>query len=114
MTKSGTGFAGYVDELVVGARADRDGAFNTLDAINRQTRAASDRLAGQVDQFLADAKDASAEAAVTGEERDARFDPEDEWDLPSVVHPGGGAADPPQPGATRDDEDDDFADTWLR
>ena len=107
-----TSFAGLVDDLVAGARADRDGVFNTLDAINRQTRAASDRLAAQVDQFLASAP---AEQSVPNpdDERDTRFDPEDEWDLPLPTAPSSD----PQPGRPRStaaSEDDDLPETWLR
>jgi hypothetical protein len=115
MTGSGAPFARLVDGLVAGARADRDGVFNTLDAINRQTRAVSDRLAGQVEEFLVAAEQKRARQAVTAGERDARFDPEDEWELPATAEQLADAQ--PQRGAASSrstDDDDDLPETWLR
>jgi hypothetical protein len=109
MADSTTSFARLVDDLVAGARADRDGVFNTLDAINRQTRAVSDRLAAQVDQFLASAP-AKQTVPDLDDDRDTRFDPEDEWELPLPTVPHSDT----QPRSATSNEDDDLPETWLR
>lgn len=112
MAGATTSFARLVDDLVGGARADRDGVFNTLDAINRQTRAVSDRLVAQVDQFLASAP-AKQTVPNPDDERDTRFDPEDEWDLPLPTMPHSDTQPRRTPSSTSS-EDDDLPDTWLR
>ena len=113
VTTPTTPFAHYFEGLVADARASRDGAFNTLDAINRQTRAVSDGLVREVDQLLAAERAAEQPPDPSlGGERDARFDPEDEWDLPTRS-----AAPPPDPAAPRrrdDDDEDGYPQTWLR
>lgn len=66
---SATPFARRLDGIVDSARAARDVAFNTLDAVNRQTRAAADRSSEE-------------------QERDARFDPEDDQaNYPEAKYP---------------------------
>jgi hypothetical protein len=92
-----------MDRLVAAARSSRDAAFNSLDATDRQTRAASERLRQEIEQFFL--AHPSAPPPDDGAERDARFDPEDEWDLPR--HEG-----PTMP--TAHEDDDDYPPTWLR
>jgi hypothetical protein len=112
----------FMDELVAGARSSRDAAFNTLDAIERQTRAASNELARRIEKVIAE-NPATKKAALVApdpasgvqqareDSRDARFDPEDEWD---VAGPDTAGA-PSPPAATRaTDDEDDYPQTWLR
>jgi hypothetical protein len=96
-----------MDRLVAGARSSRDAAFNSLDAIDRQTRAASAQLRCQIEQFFV--AHPAAPPPDEGAERDARFDPEDEWDLPR-----GGDETPAQPVTTANEDYDDYPPTWLR
>lgn len=94
----------HMDRLVAGARSSRDAAFNSLDAIDRQTRAASEQMRARIEQFFL----AHPATAIPGEgtARDARFDPEDEWDLPRRDQ---------APGPTAiENDDDDYPPTWLR
>jgi hypothetical protein len=110
-----------MDRLVAGARASRDGEFNTLDAVDRQTRAASVALAARIESIIAaNRADPQTPGAAEGApERDARFDPEDEWELAGPSTPtaaravgGGGRSDADQDGP--DAENEDYPPTWLR
>ena len=93
-----------MDGLVSAARSTRDGVFNTLDAVDRQTKLASDSLARQVQRFCAEqAAAARARNASPEPARDARFDPEDEWDLRARDALASGAAAASGAGVARDD-----------
>jgi hypothetical protein len=114
--------------LVAEARSSRDHAINTIDAVERESRRDNARLAGQVDHYmrvhetsLADLlrrevprlqeelETRSAPAAA----RDARFDPEDEWEVPGPA--GRDEAPAPEPRRFADGGDDDeYPATWLR
>ena len=100
--------AGMMDQLVAGARSARDGAFNTLDAIDRQTRTAMRDIQQTLAQFVEAERNRQADPSA--EERDARFDPE-EWELPAATN-----GPPPQPSRQRDDQgdEDEYPETWLR
>lgn len=126
-----------MDGLVAEARSSRDGAFNALDAVQRESRRNTQRLAGQVDRYLRVHETSMAEilrrevprllAEQDGTRpdpgetpgtggpaaRDARFDPEDEWE---VSGPDTGESCSAARVATpaRDDDDDDYPGTWLR
>lgn len=108
-----------LDDLVAGARSDRDGVFNTLDAVSRRTEAASAHLVAEAERLIADRRAAPADVAGVPDrpvERDTRFDPEDEWELASGALAGGAAAGN-TPRAGRDeynDDDDGGPHTWLR
>lgn len=88
-----TPFARHLDGLVESARAARDSAFNTLDAVNRQTRSASDALVREAQQLVTAAVESAADRSSEEDERDARFDPEDD----DSNYP-----------------ETDYPDTWLR
>lgn len=102
-----TPLAAHLDRLVADARASRDATFNSLDAVNRQTAAANAEIRQRAQQFITE--HARPEASIESrEERDARFDPEDVWDLP-----------PREPAASHSPADDtadeeDYPETWLR
>jgi hypothetical protein len=64
------------DEVEERQRIGRGGAFNTLDAVNRLTRAASEALAREAPQLVTVAVESVADRS--SEERDARFDPDDD------------------------------------
>ena len=108
-----------MDGLVAGARADRDAAVNTLDAVNRQTKAARDAIARTVVVVpppKAEDFGPAATAPAPGSERDDRFDPEDwvggeprEHDVNSAP-----AAPAPTIRARHDDDEDDYPGNWLR
>jgi hypothetical protein len=112
-----------MDGLVAEARSSRDHAVNTLDAVERETRRDNARLAGQVDRYMRVHETALAEIlrrevprlqaptdpAAT---RDARFDPEDEWDVAGP--PGQHEAPAPEIGRFAGDDEDDYPATWLR
>lgn len=110
MATMSAGMSTVMDELVAGARSERDGAFNTLDAIDRQTRTAMRQIQQTAAQFVAEQR--SRQDTPSADERDARFDPE-EWELPA---PDATHAGPPQPSRTRDDQgdEDEYPETWLR
>jgi hypothetical protein len=103
--------AAVMQDLVSGARSARDGVFNTLDAVGRQTRAANAALVEHVRGLTLTRAPDPPEQPVEPE-RDTRFDPEDEWELPvRRTEPGPAAT----AAAPRDDTDDDeFSQTWLR
>jgi hypothetical protein len=126
VVKPGGGrMAAVMDRLVVGARSSRDGKFNSLDAVDRQTRAASVALSARIESIIAANRPAQPERADAdappGTERDARFDPEDEWELtdPSsrgTTRPAAGGAQPSSGFRQRPDDGDseDHPPTWLR
>jgi len=111
-----------MDGLVSDARSTRDGVFNTLDAVDRQTKLSSQSLARQVQRFCAEQAAAARAERASATTRDARFDPEDEWDVrgPSAVASGAAAAtgravaDSSDTGPERNDDTDNYPDTWLR
>lgn len=124
---SPTRMSAVMDQLVAGARASRDGVFNTLDAVERKSLAANASLVQQVAKICVEhTKRQPAEAAagpgpVIANERDTRFDPEDEWDVAgprAAVTRAAGASDTPvgNLAAAGDDEadSDGFPETWLR
>jgi hypothetical protein len=116
-----------MDGLVAEARASRDHAVNAIDAVQRESKRDNARLAGQVDRYmrvhetslaeilrrevprLQDEADASPDAAPV---RDARFDPEDEWEVSGPPAQAAPAA--PLPQRFADDDEDDYPATWLR
>jgi hypothetical protein len=115
-----------MDGLVSDARSERDQVFNTLDAVDRRTKLSSESLARQVQRFLGEQaaaaraeRDTDARAAQSEpSERDARFDPEDEWELraPGAVAGGAAAAAGRAVDQSADEtaDDDEYPDTWLR
>ncbi len=119
----------FMDGLVNDARSARDQVFNTLDAVDRRTKLSSESMARQVQRFIAEQaaaaraeRDPDRAARAERSEHDARFDPEDEWELraPDAVAGGAAAAAgrPANPMAhdTADEtaDDDEYPDTWLR
>jgi hypothetical protein len=114
-----------MDGFVAEARSSRDHAVNTIDAVQRESRRDNARLAGQVDRFMRVHETSMAEilrrevprlqheleAPTTVAARDARFDPEDEWEVSGP--PGKHEAPAPETGSFTDDEDD-YPATWLR
>jgi hypothetical protein len=102
-----------MDELASSARSARDGIFNTLDAVGRQSRAANAALVEHVRGLTIGYEPAQTAADRTEPERDTRFDPEDEWELPAR---SGDALTGSGPTASRagQDDDEDFPQTWLR
>jgi hypothetical protein len=114
------GMTAVMDQLVAGARSLRDSTFNTLDAVQRQTTAARDELAERVQTFNRERADALQEQAKAVTVRDTRFDPEDEWEVSGPALAAGGqrrAAAPSVPSSqsrARQDDEDDYPDTWLR
>jgi hypothetical protein len=122
-----TRMTAVMDQLVSGARASRDGVVNTLDAVERKSRAANASLAQQVAKICADHPKQPARATADPpqlivDERDTRFDPEDEWDVAgpstSAIISGAAASNTPVGNRAAADDDDDDGDgyptTWLR
>lgn len=113
-----TGSLGRVmDQLVSGARSHRDGAINTIDAVDRQTKAASEQIARTVVEVPPPTvQDRTGEPNVS---RDDRFDPE-EWNgseqrRGAAPTPAAAPNTAPAPRARRgDDDEDDYPETWLR
>ena len=105
-----------MDGLVSDARSARDGVFNTLDAVDRQTKLAGASLARQVQRFFAEqAAAARAQQAAAQESRDARFDPEDEWDVQAPAASTGDPGHASGRNAADDPDDaDNYPETWLR
>ena len=103
-------FGTVMDGLVAGARADRDAAVNTLDAVDRQAKAAREQI-GETVVVVRPPEAADLEAAAAAV-RDDRFDPE-EWGgtQPST---SGSPHVPPTGRARQDDDEDDYPETWLR
>jgi hypothetical protein len=124
--QSGSRLSAVMDGLVSDARSERDQVFNTLDAVDRRTKLSSESLARQVQRFLAEQaaatraeRDADPGAARPEQsERDARFDPEDEWELRTSDAVAGGAAAAAGRAVdqTADEtaDDDEYPETWLR
>ena len=95
-----------MQDLVSGAHSARDGVINTLDAVGRRTRAANAALADRVRALQ-----------LTRPERDTRFDPEDEWELPAPVTGTARTTGTVGPRADRDayeDDENEDSRTWLR
>lgn len=130
--------AALMDGLVTEARASRDRAFNTMHAVDRESQRATQRLAAQVTRFMGiheramaqllrtevprlHAEQTSAEsdeektipAGQPANERDTRFDPEDEW-APESPPPPPPAAQKAALGRRFDHDDEDYPETWLR
>src|SRR6185312_12613275 len=87
-----------MDQLVAAARSSRDAVVNTLDAIERKSRATNATLVHQAEEICAEhpKQPLAAPLSVTATERDTRFDPEDEWDAaPEAVVNGAAASDTP-------------------
>ena len=105
-----------LDGLVSDARSTRDGVFNTLDAVDRQTTLSSQSLARQVQRFCAErAASARARRAAAGAPRDVRFDPEDEWDLPArTLSTNAASVTSAGDAAVLDDDTDNYPESWLR
>ncbi len=112
-----------MDGLVSDARSARDQVFNTVDAVDRRTKLSSESLARQVQRFIAEqaaearaARDAERDTERNTEqtERDARFDPEDEWELRAPEAVAGGAAAAAGRAVDETSDDDDYPETWLR
>ncbi len=108
-----------MDGLVSDARSERDQVFNTLDAVDRRTKRSSESMARQVQRFIAEQAAAQrAERAGAESERDARFDPEDEWELraPDAVAGGAAAAAGRAVDQAADEtvDDEEYPETWLR
>jgi hypothetical protein len=116
-----TRMSAVMDQLVAGARSSRDAVVNTLDAIERKSRATSAALVRQAEEICVERPKQPILAApqpATATERDTRFDPEDEWDAaPEAVVNGAAASNTPvrkaDPGAD-DASDDGIPETWLR
>jgi hypothetical protein len=125
-----------MDRLVAGARGARDAQFNTLDAVDRQARAAGVALAARIESIIASHRSARRRAGdeQAGDEQavvrgrcDTRFYPEDEWELARPSTPPSGAgpragrrdadSDSDSDGDSDSDSDSDSEDyppTWLR
>ena len=107
-----------MDQLVAGARSSRDAAVNTLDAVARRSRAANAALVQQVAGICTE-HPKYAEHPKHATERDARFDPEDGWNVAAPEALGDGAAASNTPVHRRlpvpdDDDYEGFPETWLR
>lgn len=116
-TPAASRFSATLDDLVAGARSARDGLFNTLDAVSRRTEAASAQLAAEAERLVVErraAQERDAAAADPRAERDTRFDPEDEWELPSHDALSSGAKASNAPRAAPDEDDESGPETWLR
>lgn len=107
-----------MDDLVAGARSVRDGVFNTLDAVARQSRSANAALVEHVRGLTIGYEPAQPAGPDPAPERDTRFEPEDEWRLPArsgdLASGTGPSGAPPAPRGSQDEDDDDFPQTWLR
>ena len=109
--------AAVMDELVSGAHSTRDGVINSLDAVGRRTRAANAALVAHVRGLTLDrepGRPGPVEGSDGARERDTRFDPEDEWELPGRGAQPAAAAPGASPRQSSDDDDEDYPQTWLR
>ena len=92
-----------------------------MDAVDRQTRAASVALAARIESIIAaNRADPQTPGAAEGTPgRDARFEPEDEWELagpstPSAGRAAGGGGRPDADHDGPDADNEDYPPTWLR
>jgi hypothetical protein len=82
-----TRMAAVLDRLVADARTGRDLQFNTLDAVDRQARAAAASLQRRVERACSEhpARSRGESGVDRGQDvRTGRFEPEDDDDLPDT------------------------------
>jgi hypothetical protein len=112
---AGSALAAAMEELVAGARSARDGVFNSLDAVQRQTRGAGQALVAQIEAQVNEvSRRAAPHNMAAARDRDARFDPEDEWEVAGPDPIASGAAAGNTPVRDEGEDGDGYPQTWLR